>query len=40
MELAVLKARSDCPKYRQAEIAIELDASFPSILDKAFKGEL
>jgi len=27
-------------KSRQAQVAAELDAMLPSILDKAFKGEL
>ncbi|HEY5912047.1 MAG TPA: hypothetical protein VJA21_15700 [Verrucomicrobiae bacterium] len=30
----------DTPKRLQAETAAELDAFLPSILDKAFKGEL
>ena len=30
----------DAPKRLQAETAAELDALLPSVLDKAFKGEL
>jgi len=33
-------AELDALKRLQAETATELDALFPSILDKAFKGEL
>lgn len=39
-ELRALQARVDELKRLQAEIAAELDALLPSILDKAFKGEL
>ena len=35
-----VKARSDALKRLQAETTAELDALLPSILDKAFKGEL
>ena len=35
-----LQARVDVLKRQQAETAAELDALLPSILDKAFKGEL
>jgi hypothetical protein len=34
------KAEVDALKRLQAETAAELDALLPSILDKAFKGEL
>ena len=30
----------DAPKRLQAETAAELDAPLPTILDRAFKGEL
>jgi type I restriction enzyme S subunit len=39
-ELDVLQAEVDELKRLQAETAAELDALLPSILDKAFKGEL
>ena len=39
-ELDALQAEVDTLKRLQAEIAAELDALLPSILDKAFKGEL
>ena len=39
-ELDSLQARVDVLKELQAESAAELDALLPSILDKAFKGEL
>jgi hypothetical protein len=39
-ELDVLQAEVDELKRLQAETATELDALLPSILDKAFKGEL
>lgn len=39
-EMAVLQAEVDKVKRLQAETAAELDALLPSILDKAFKGEL
>lgn len=39
-ELDALEARVDALKHLQAETAAELDALLPSILDKAFKGEL
>lgn len=35
-----LEARVDVLKRQQAETATELDAMLPSVLDKAFKGEL
>lgn len=35
-----LQAKVDALKRLQAETAAELDALLPSILDKAFKGEL
>jgi type I restriction enzyme S subunit len=35
-----LQAKVDALKKRQAETAAELDALLPSILDKAFRGEL
>jgi type I restriction enzyme S subunit len=35
-----LQAQVDALKKLQAETAAELDALLPSILDKAFKGEL
>lgn len=35
-----LQAKTDLLKHLQAETAAELDALLPSILDKAFKGEL
>jgi type I restriction enzyme S subunit len=39
-ELDALQAKVDALKRLQAETAAELDALLPSILDKAFKGEL
>jgi type I restriction enzyme S subunit len=39
-ELDALHAEVDALKCFQAETAAELDALLPSILDKAFKGEL
>jgi type I restriction enzyme S subunit len=39
-ELDALHARVDALKRAQAETAAELDALLPSILDKAFKGQL
>jgi type I restriction enzyme, S subunit len=39
-ELDVLQAKVDALKRAQAETAAELDALLPSILDRAFKGEL
>jgi type I restriction enzyme S subunit len=39
-ELDTLRAEVDALKRLQAETAAELDALLPSILDKAFKGEL
>ena len=38
--LDALQTRVDALKRLQAETAAELDALVPSILDKAFKGEL
>jgi len=35
-----LQAKVDALKAQQAQAAAELDALLPSILDKAFKGEL
>ena len=40
VELDALQAEVDALKRLQAETAAELDALLPSILDKAFKGEL
>ena len=39
-ELDALQARVDALKKLQAETAVDLDALLPSILDKAFEGEL
>ena len=39
-ELDALRAQMDALKTLQGEAAAELDAMLPSILDKAFKGEL
>ena len=39
-ELDALQAEVDRLKALQAETAAELDALLPSILDRAFKGEL
>ena len=39
-ELDTLQTEVDAVKRLQAETAAELDALLPSILDKAFKGEL
>jgi type I restriction enzyme S subunit len=39
-ELGALQTEVDALKHPQAETAAELDALLPSILDKAFKGEL
>ena len=39
-ELDALQAKVDALKRTQAETAAELDALLPSILDRAFKGEL
>ena len=36
----ILQAEVDALKRLQAETAAELDALLPSILDRAFKGEL
>jgi type I restriction enzyme, S subunit len=38
--LDALRAEIDALKRLQAETAAELDGLIPSILDKAFKGEL
>lgn len=40
LELGALQAKVDTLKRLQAETAAELDALVPSILDRAFKGEL
>ncbi len=40
MELDALRSEVDAVKRLQAETAAELDALLPSILDRAFKGEL
>jgi len=40
MELDVLQAEVDALKHIQTETAAELNALLPSILDRAFKGEL
>jgi type I restriction enzyme S subunit len=39
-KLRIEKAKIDTLKQLQAETQAELDALLPSILDKAFKGEL
>ena len=39
-ELADFQAKVDALKRVQVEIQTEIDALLPSILDKAFKGEL
>jgi len=39
-ELKALQAEADALKRLQAETAAELDALLPSVLDRAFKGEL
>jgi type I restriction enzyme S subunit len=39
-ELDALQAEVDKLKHLQAETAAELDALLPSILDRAFRGEL
>ena len=39
-ELDALQAEVDRLKALQAETAAELDALLPSLLDRAFKGEL
>lgn len=38
--IAVIEAKVDAVKRLQAETSAELDALLPSVLDKAFKGEL
>jgi type I restriction enzyme S subunit len=40
VHLDALQAKVDALKKLQAETATELDALFPSILDRAFRGEL
>lgn len=40
VKLREVKKRVDALKKLQAQTAAELDALLPSILDKAFKGEL
>jgi hypothetical protein len=39
-ELDMLKAEVDALKRLQTDTATELDALFPDILERAFKGEL
>jgi type I restriction enzyme S subunit len=39
-ELDALQSKLDPMKALQAETATELEAMFPAILDRAFKGEL
>lgn len=39
-DLEMLQAKVDMVKRLQAETAAELEALMPSILDKAFRGEL
>ena len=39
-ELDALQVKVDSLKRAQAETAVELDALLPSILDRAFAGEL
>jgi type I restriction enzyme, S subunit len=39
-QLREVKAKVDALKQLQAETQAELDVLLPSILDKAFKGEL
>jgi type I restriction enzyme, S subunit len=39
-ELDELQAKVDSLKQLQAETSAEIDALMPSILDKAFRGEL
>jgi len=39
-ELGALQAEVDALRHLQAETSAELDALLPSVLDKAFKGEL
>ena len=39
-ELDALQARVDALKKLQAETAVDLDALLPSVLDKAFKGDI
>jgi type I restriction enzyme S subunit len=39
-ELDTLQAVVDTAKHLQAETAAQLDALLPSILDRAFRGEL
>lgn len=40
MQLRLVKAKVDALKRLQAETAAELDALLPSVLDRAFRGEL
>jgi len=40
LQLRTIKARVDAVKQLQAETQAELDALLPSILEKAFRGEL
>ena len=39
-EVDTLKTKIDMLKRMQSEVTSELDAMLPSILDRAFKGEL
>ncbi|HME32439.1 MAG TPA: restriction endonuclease subunit S [Terriglobales bacterium] len=39
-ELDALQANADAVRQLQSETEVELDALMPSILDKAFRGEL
>jgi type I restriction enzyme S subunit len=39
-DMNMLQTQVDAVKRLQAETAVELDSLFPSILDRAFKGEL
>ena len=40
LELAALRAQVDALKRLQSETAAELAALLPSVLDRAFRGEL
>jgi type I restriction enzyme S subunit len=39
-ELDAIQAKADSLKRLQSETSAELDAFLPSVLDRAFKGEL
>jgi len=39
-KLDAVPAEVDAPKRRQAEVAAELDALIPILLNRAFQGEL